>query len=198
MEKFVHLSFLKFLIPVLLVGCTSNQSDSPSKKTEPLEQLDPYSASLYPAQQKAKASDFEMTLVSGEKFSLSEQRGKVVLLNIWATWCAPCREETPDLVELYNKYKDQGLVVLGVSIDKQGMSVVEPFIEKYSVNYPTIIDDGTIIDKYGPTMGIPTTYIIDQEGDLEYFAVGALTNKELEPRIKKMLELGKKAVSSGP
>lgn len=180
---------------MILAGwsCSSDQSgqDRPgSKSTETAPRLDPYSAPLYAAQNKAEAKDFNVQLVSGETFQLSQQKGKVVLLNIWATWCAPCREETPELVDLYAEYRDQGLEILGVSIDEQGRSVVDPFLEKYEVNYPVVIDDGAIMDKYGPTMGIPTTYIIDKEGSLRYFAVGAVTIKELEPRIQKLLKEG--------
>ena len=176
------------LILGVFVGCSSEQNSSQTKKKpQALEQLDPYSAKLYPAQREAKARDFSVTQVNGNTFQLSEHRGKVVLLNIWATWCAPCREEVPDFVELYSEYRDEGLVVLGVSIDKQGESVVKPFMEKYEVNYPIVIDKGEILEKYGPTMGIPTTYIIGKEGNLEYFAVGRLTSKELEPRLKKLL-----------
>lgn len=176
------------ILTISIFGCSSEQDQkAPAQKTEPLKQLDPQSAELYPAQQEAEARDFEVTLIDGESFKLSNQQGKVVLLNIWATWCAPCREEVPDFVELYDRYKDEGLEILGVSIDKQGESVVKPFMEEYDVNYPVVIDRGTIMDKYGPTMGIPTTYVIGREGNLEYFAVGALTNEELEPRLKELL-----------
>lgn len=174
-----------FLLLLLMGSCSSNQ-----KKNEvagQLKQLDPYSVALHPAQEQAKARNFRMERLNGESFSLEDQEGKVVLLNIWATWCAPCREETPDLVELYNKYKDQDFMIVGVSTDKQGPSVVKPFVEKYDVSYPIVIDDGTVMEKYGPTMGIPTSYIIGKDGNLKYFAVGALTNKELEPRIKKLI-----------
>jgi peroxiredoxin len=183
--------FVKVVLGLLVViaGCSLEQGDQPpAKPSEPLEQLDRQSARLYPAQKEAKARNFEVTLINGENFKLSEHEGKVVLLNIWATWCAPCREEVPDFVELYDRYRDQGLEIIGVSIDKQGESVVIPFMEKYEVNYPIVIDRGTIMDKYGPTMGIPTTYIIGREGNLEYFAVGALTNKELEPRLQELLD----------
>lgn len=178
---------------ILLAACGAKQNESPKQQsgigqTQPVERLDPASSPLYPAQKEAQATDFQVTLLSGETFRLSDQKGKVVLMNIWATWCPPCRDETPDLVDLYNKYKDQGYVTLGVSIDEQGESVVRPFMEEYDVTYPMYIDkDGTIMDKYGPTMGIPTTYIIGREGNLRYFAVGALTKKELEPRIKELL-----------
>lgn len=179
-----------FLLAFMLISCSSEQRDAESQAQlagEPLEQVDPYSAPLYPAKQKAQAQDFTAELTTGESFRLSDQQGKVVLMNIWATWCAPCHDETPDFVDLYNSYKDEGLVVLGISVDEQGKSVVEPFMEKYSVNYPMIIDDGSVMDKYGPTMGIPTSYIIDRQGNLRYFAVGALTQKELEPKLQRLL-----------
>jgi peroxiredoxin len=181
---------LTLALAFLLFSCSSEQreaGDQAQIASEPLEQLDPYSVPLYPAKQKAQAQDFSAELVNGETFRLSDQKGKVVLMNIWATWCAPCHDETPDFVDLYNSYKDEGLVVLGVSIDEQGRSVVEPFMEKYDVNYPMIIDDGSVMDKYGPTMGIPTSYVIDREGNLRYFAVGALTQKELEPKLQRLL-----------
>lgn len=191
MFRKVKTVFLMALVVLVGWSCASDQSDqdrSDSQPTETAPRLDPYSAPLYPAQNKAEAKDFTVELVDGEPFQLSQQKDKVVLLNIWATWCAPCREETPELVDLYSEYHDQGLEILGVSIDEQGRSVVDPFLEKYEVNYPVVIDDGTIMDKYGPTMGIPTTYIIDKEGSLRYFAVGAVTIKELEPRIQDLLK----------
>lgn len=178
--------YLFLVLIFCLAGCSSENS-SKSNATKPAEQLDPRSAPLYQAQKKAKAQDFSVELISGEPFQLSNHKGEVVLLNIWATWCAPCVEEIPHFVDLYSNYKNKGLEILGVSVDKQGPGVVKPFIEKHKVNYPVVIDDGSIMDKYGPTMGIPTTYVIDKEGNLRYFAVGALTKKELEPRIQKLL-----------
>ena len=182
---------------VFLTACGAKQNESSQQQmqkgrsgsTQPVEQLDPYSAPLYPAQKEAPATDFKVTLLSGEPFRLSDQKGKVVLMNIWATWCPPCRDETPDLVDLYNKYKDKGYITLGISVDEQGESVVRPFMEEFKVTYPMYIDtDKTVMEKYGPVMGIPTTYIIGRQGNLRYFAVGALTRKELEPRIKELLE----------
>lgn len=185
----IKFQFLWILVVVVLFGwgCSSEGSGS-SEPTKPVERIDPASAALYPAENYAEAEDFEVSLLDGTSFRLSEQQGKVVVMNIWATWCAPCHEETPDLVELYTSYRDDGLEILGVSIDEQGESVVRPFMNDYDVNYPMVIDDGSIMDKYGPTMGIPTTYIIGKQGELRYFAVGAVTNKELEPRLKELLE----------
>lgn len=185
-------AILPFVLVLALIGCSSDNKSAdyagPETSSQPVEHLDPYSSPLYPAQKNAPAPDFTTTLLNGETFQLSEQKGKVVMFNIWATWCPPCHEETPEFVELYSKFKDQGLLILGVSIDEQGKSVVDPFVKKYNVNYPIVIDDGTIMEKYGPTMGIPTSYIIDKQGNLRYFAVGPLTKKELLPRLKELLK----------
>lgn len=182
--KYLILSGLLIFMP----ACGAKQGESQQTETKRVERLDPASAPLYAAQKLAQATDFEVTLLSGETFRLSGQKGKVVLMNIWATWCPPCREETPELEELYRKYKNEGYVTLGVSIDEQGESVVRPFMEEFDVTYPMYIDtDGTVMDKYGPTMGIPTTYIIGRKGNMRYFTVGAVTKKELEPRIKELL-----------
>jgi len=188
--KIQHI-FWSTVFVLLLFGCSNDEKGS-QEQAKTVERLDPNSSPLYAATAEAQAKDFTVTLVNGESFTLSDYRGEVVLLNIWATWCAPCREETPQLVDLYNEYKDDGLLVLGVSIDEQRVSVVKPFMDEYGVNYPTVIDKGTIMDKYGPTMGIPTTYIIGKEGSLRYFAVGPVTKKEIEPRIQKLLNEGER------
>ena len=182
--------FLLLAFSLVLISCSS-ENKKPEKESAQIEDElphDPYSAPLNAATQESKLADFETQLLNGESFQLSNQKGKVVLLNIWATWCPPCEEETPDLVELYEKYQDKDVEFLGISIDEQGESVVQPFVEKYDVNYPITIDDGTIMDKYGPLMGVPTTYLIDKEGNLRYFATGAVTKKEIELRLEKLLE----------
>lgn len=182
------LSF-SFLV-IIIIGCSSDNTDKqlPSVQFQDNLPHDPYSSRLIAAAKPAQAKDFKTALLNGETFQLSSHKGEVVVLNIWATWCPPCVEEMPDLVDIHKKYNDRGLVILGVSIDEQGKSVVIPFIEKYNVTYPITIDDGTIMEKYGPTMGIPTTYIIGPKGYLCYFATGALTKKELKPRIEKLLK----------
>jgi peroxiredoxin len=186
-KSLIHVSLL--LIAVLFITSACN-SDSPKKSNKPtptVRRLDPMSAPLYPFPEGSEAPNFKTKLIDGQEVQLSDYKGQVVLINIWATWCAPCREETPELVDLYEEYKDDGFVVLGVSMDKQGLSVVKPFMEKYEVTYPMIIDDGTVTKKYDPSMGIPTTYIINKEGHMVYYAVGAVSKRELEPRIKHLV-----------
>lgn len=181
---------LIIIFTFILNGCAADRQ----KKFEQAIQIDnnlphdPFSAQLVASKNIASAKDFDTILLNGKTFQLSQKQGNVVILNIWATWCPPCVEETSDLVDIYEKYKDEGLVVLGISIDEQGKSVVEPFVEKYDITYPVTIDDGTILEKYGPLIGIPTTYIIGKKGNLRYFATGAITKKELAPRIEQLLE----------
>lgn len=175
----------------VMTACSSDkkQDQETSAQAAQTEELphDPYSAPLYAASKESKLADFETELLNGETFSLSEQKGTVMLINIWATWCAPCEEETPDLVNLYKKYHPRGVEFLGISIDEQGRSVVVPFVKKHAVPYPVTIDDGSIMEKYGPLMGVPTTYLVDRQGNLRYFATGALTKAEIAPRLEKLL-----------
>lgn len=183
-----------FLLSVVVFAwsCSSKQQNSNSGSSDAKIMADnlphdPFSSRLVAAKELVKAKDFKTKLLNGETFKLSAHQGKVIVLNIWATWCAPCVEEMPDLVDIYKTYHDQGLTIIGISVDKQGRSVVVPFVKKYDITYPISIDDGTIQKKYPPTMGIPTTYIIGKKGNLRYYAAGALTKKELKPRIEKLL-----------
>src|SRR5699024_12500528 len=107
--KIQHI-FWSTVFVLLLFGCSNDEKGS-QEQAKTVERLDPNSSPLYAATAEAQAKDFTVTLVNGESFTLSDYRGEVVLLNIWATWCAPCREETPQLVDLYNEYKDDGLLV---------------------------------------------------------------------------------------
>jgi peroxiredoxin len=172
-------------------GSNSSGSNSSGSKPTPVERVDPRSAPLFPSTTEASAPLFRTALLDGTTFDMQQTRGSVIIMNIWATWCAPCKKETPDLVSLYEAYREDGLMIVGVSVDEQGESVVVPFVEEYQVTYPIIIDrSGEVMDLYGPTMGIPTTYIIDREGHFRYFATGAVTKTELLSKIKPLLEEG--------
>ena len=204
--RMLSLQGLSLLVLLLMfVSCTSEKQAPQDKASEPdtsatvdidlsegsdseTTHLDSTSAPLYKATRDAKAIDLKLDLLNGNTFHISEQEGKVLLINIWATWCKPCHEETPDLVDLYNEYKEEGFVILGVSTDEKGKKVVPDFVDKYNVPYPIYIDKNKKVEEvYGPYMAIPTTYIINKDGLVRYFATGAVTKKELEPRIKKLL-----------
>lgn len=111
-----------------------------------------------------KARDFTLPDLNGGKVTLSDLRGKVVLLNFWATWCPPCREEMPSMESLHKKYEGKDMVVLAVAIDRKGEKIVRPFIEEKGFTFPVLIDKkGDVSDSYG-VFAVPTTYIIGKDG----------------------------------
>lgn len=137
--------------------------------------------------QKLKdAPDFTLKNRDGEPFTLSEQEGKVVVLNFWATWCAPCRKEIPDFMELHKELKDDDVLFAGISLDEEGWEKVRPYAKDMGINYPIMVDNGRVSRDYGPIRAIPTTFIINKKGKVEYVAPGMLTKEKLKPILEKL------------
>lgn len=123
--------------------------------------------------------------LDGRTWSLREHRGKIVLINFWATWCAPCREETPALVRLSNKHRADGLEVVGVSLDSGGTEVIEEFITEYEVPYTILLPvPGSALTRQ---QAIPMSLLVDREGRLAKKYVGAVSERIIEADIKKLL-----------
>jgi peroxiredoxin len=121
-----------------------------------------------------KVPSFTLPDINGKEVSLSDQRGKVVLLNVWATWCPPCRREMPSMQRLYEKFKGKNFEILAVSIDSEGREAVEPFMRKMNLTFPALLDPGeTIRSLYGIT-GVPESFIIDQQGILVEKIIGPI------------------------
>jgi peroxiredoxin len=119
------------------------------------------------------APDFGLSNLVGEYVKLSDYRGKVVFLNIWATWCPPCREEMPSMESLYRKLKGRNFEMLAVSIDQDGEKVVRPFVKKYGPTFPVLLDpDNKTYRLYGLT-GVPQTFIVDKNGAVIRKIIGA-------------------------
>ena len=133
------------------------------------------------------APGFTLKDLSGRSFSLSDTRGKVVILDFWATWCPPCRMEIPHFQALYEEYKDEGLVVVGIALDRGGAAAVKPFIESNGVSYPILIGDQNVQASYGGIRGIPTTFIIDRHGRIMEKLVGYRSKEVFESKIKDLL-----------
>ena len=108
--------------------------------------------------------DFTLTDLQGKAWNLKELRGKVVLVNFWATWCPPCRKEIPDLETLHNRFKGQGLIILAISDEERGK--VKPFIAERGVTYPVLLDPGRKVNELFQVVGIPKTFIYDRGGNL--------------------------------
>jgi peroxiredoxin len=118
------------------------------------------------------AQDFQLSTLRGDYVKLSDYRGKVVFLNIWATWCPPCREEMPSMEALYRRLKGRQFEMLAVSIDRKGQEVVGPFAAKYGLTFPVLLDpDGKTYQLYGLT-GVPETFIVNRDGMILQKIVG--------------------------
>ena len=125
--------------------------------------------------------------VNGKAVSLDQFRGKVVVLDFWATWCPPCRAEIPGYVQLQKKYAKDGLAVVGVSLDQGGVEVVKQFIADHHVDYQIVMGDQKIVDAYGGVNAIPTTFIIDRQGNIRYRKVGEMPTADFEAILRRYL-----------
>ena len=139
------------------------------------------------AEPKPVAPNWQLRDINGEPISLADFKGKVVILDFWATWCPPCRMEIPGSVTLQRKYQDRGLVIIGVSLDKQGPSVVKPFMRELGMNYPVVMGDEKIVSDYGGIEAIPTTFIIDRQGKVVTVHQGFTGNATFEAEIRPHL-----------
>ncbi len=128
------------------------------------------------------APDFRLIDLNGGEISLSDYEGKVLYLNFWATWCPPCRAEIPDFIEFYKEYKDQGLEILGVSVDQISADKVLAFVKANEMNYPVAMYTMELINDYRPGNSIPTTIVIDRKGMIRHKQVGMMS-KEMLIRI---------------
>jgi peroxiredoxin len=147
-------------------------SDSPEFK-QAMDQFAKNDASI---SQTTKA-DFTLHTLDGKAVTLSALKGKVVLVNFWATWCPPCRKELPDMLALYEKFKDKGFVIVGITDEKP--EVVKPFVTKQALTYPILLDNERKVNQKFNVQGIPFSVIYDRSGKLTKVAVDMRTNKQL-------------------
>ena len=125
------------------------------------------------AEEGALAPDFLLESLRGDDMRLSDFRGRAVVLNFWATWCAPCRREIPELVEAYDRYRDEGFIVLAVNL-QEGKGIVRPYADDFGMEFPILIDrDGEVGDDYR-LLGLPQTYFVDSDGVIQSMFIGPL------------------------
>jgi peroxiredoxin len=136
------------------------------------------------------APDFALTDASGRNIRLSDMRGKVVLLNFWATWCQPCQREIPWFVEFQRSNESRGFTVLGVSMDDGGWNAVNPFLQVKQVNYPVVIGNDRVAGLYGGLQALPLTLIIDRAGRIAAVHEGLCKRDEYERDISALLNEG--------
>lgn len=136
------------------------------------------------------APDFTLDTLDGTKVTLSELRGKIVLINLWATWCPPCRAEMPALENAYKQYKDSGVVVLGLNVTNQDSEKdIPPFVDEFGLTFPILLDrDGSVSALY-QLKGLPTTYFVNREGIIRTVVVGGPMNETfIRSKIEALLQ----------
>lgn len=134
-----------------------------------------------------KAPNFSLKTADGKTLELGKMKSKLIVVNFWATWCRPCTAEMPGLSEVYQNYKSRGLEIVGVSLDVKGWAVVKPFLQRTKVPYPIVLGDQSIVDDYGGIQAIPTTFFIDQDGNIVKKHIGYLSKDEFEKQVKTFL-----------
>ncbi len=134
---------------------------------------------------QSKAPDFTLPGIGKTTVRLSDYKGKVIILDFWATWCPPCRAEIPGFIKLQEKYGDR-LQIIGVSVDQNGPAAVEPFARKYGINYPIAYADGRVVQAYGGITGIPTTFVIDPDFKIRRKYVGYQSLEVFERDIQAL------------
>lgn len=179
----------KFILTIsgallLLLALTFGLFDKPGKKPKRIECVG----------EDMMVPSFTALDLKGEKVNFADFKGKVILLDFWATWCPPCREGIPYFNELYSRHKKDGLEVIGVSLDQGSPGDVQKFLDKLGVKYVNLMGNDEVLKIFnnipgmGPIRGIPTTFLIDRQGQICHRFVGLTAKRVLEDAIKPLLE----------
>jgi thiol-disulfide isomerase/thioredoxin len=176
-----HLSLCSCAALLLgLAACT------PKKEAEPPKPKTVAIAGALPKLGEAPA--WKLQDLNGQTVSGDQLRGKVVVLDFWATWCPPCRMEIPGYIEMAKKYEKDGLVIVGVSLDEGGPEVVKPFATKMGMSYTVVMGNEVVQSVFGGMDAIPTTFIIDRSGQIRDRKVGAEESAEYEKKVLSVLK----------
>jgi len=163
-----------FVLGCVIYGC------SPSRPAT--------AASLKPGKERHVAPDFALKDADGKTVRLSDYKGKVVLLDFWATYCGPCKVEIPWFMDFERKDKNRGFAVLGVDMDDEGWEAVKPFVNDIGINYRIVVGNDATADKFGGIEALPTTFLIDREGRIADVHVGLTSKSEFENDIEQLLQ----------
>lgn len=137
------------------------------------------------------AANIDLVDLDGNKTTLETYKGKVIMLNFWATWCGPCRAEIPDFIKMYEKHEKDGLVIVGISGFREDIESIKKYVSENSMNYPILFVEKdaveTLVKNYGGIQGIPTTFLIDKKGVIRFKWVGPKSEEKFMEEVNKHL-----------
>jgi thiol-disulfide isomerase/thioredoxin len=142
--------------------------------------------SAIPSMMDYPATRLDLVTLDGTPVSLSDFRDQTVLVNLWATWCPPCRQEMPILNDFYEKYKDQGFVLIAID-QEESREVVQPFVEEFGLSFPIWLDEDYLAQQAFKTVNLPSSYVIDRNGRVRLLWIGAISKKNLEQYVPQII-----------
>jgi cytochrome c biogenesis protein CcmG/thiol:disulfide interchange protein DsbE len=173
----------KYFLVLIFIAASLNIFGCSKENSKPEQNQASYNST----QEESKAPDFTLIGTDGKKINLSDYKGKVIILDFWATWCGPCRLGVPDLVSIQNSYKDK-VIVIGISLDDDRTKKdILPFMKEYGVNYPVVHGTSEVVMNYGNIRAIPTSFVIDQNGNIVDKFIGLVSKEIYLNRIKNLL-----------
>lgn len=182
MKKRISIATLAVIF-VFFLGCNKNSKDNQVSNVQPVTDQVEQDQS----KDRKMSSDFTLVDLDGTSHALSSYKGKVVLIDFWASWCPPCKAEIPHLIKIYDAYKDKGLVIIGVGLDKRANLV--KIKDELGINYTVLVDEKSDVGRLYGVKGIPRTLILDKKGRIAGDHVGFAEGmqKDLEQEIARLL-----------
>lgn len=142
--------------------------------------------SAVPVEMDFPAPELDLVTLNGEPVSLADFRGSVVLVNLWATWCPPCRQEMPTLQAFYDRYKEDGFVLIAID-QEETREVVQPFVEEFDLTFPVWLDMDYLAQREFKTMSLPSSYVIDRNGQVKLMWIGSISKANLEKYVPNII-----------
>jgi peroxiredoxin len=171
-------------------GCNPGEKQPPIPKVDGAVAHVGAAANLASMPKLGQAPAWKLKDLDGKEVSSESLKGKVVVIDFWATWCAPCRVEIPGYVDMQKKYGKDGFAIVGISLDQAGPAVVKAFADKFAINYTILMGDDAITQTFGGVEAIPTTFLIDRTGQIRDRKLGAEHSETYEQKVLSVLREG--------